>query len=277
MSDRERIRRPEPVRTEPVRHPSAAFRGDARSPGPSPSPAAPVAATPDAPASARAAAPDPFAWQGDDPVSRAVRAGCEVVETAVRRGFGLGRYPGATAAGGTAGAWGSANGTSWPGAWSGGQPGWSTGQWVDAMTGAVTLWAQWIDAWSAIARSVITGGAEPAGAWSGPRAPSPPAPASAAAGTRALHLTVELRTARAASVQLDLASVPAPAVALEVHGLLAPPVAAAPPITDVTVSVAADGGVTVALGSIEHHPAGTYAGAVLAAGRACGTLTVRLT
>jgi hypothetical protein len=274
MSDRERTRRPEPARTEPVRHPSAAFRGDARSPGPSP--AAPVAATPDTPASAHAAGSDPFGWPGDDPVSRAVRAGCEVVETAVRRGFGLGRYPA-----GAAGAWGSGNGTSWPGAWSGGQPGWSTGQWVDAMTGAVTLWAQWIDAWSAMARSVITGGAEPAGAWSSPRSPSPPSPPSPAAapatGTGALHLAVELRTARAASVQLDLASVPAPGVALEVHGLLAPPAAAAPPITDVTVSVADDGGVTVALGSLEHHPAGTYAGAVLAAGRACGTLTVRLT
>ncbi|HEX8111464.1 MAG TPA: hypothetical protein VF516_27225, partial [Kofleriaceae bacterium] len=63
--------------------------------------------------------------------------------------------------------------------------------------------------------------------------------------------------------------------ALEVHGLLAPAAAAAPPITDVTVAVAG-GTVTVAIGAIDHHPAGTYAGAVLAAGRACGTLTVRL-
>jgi hypothetical protein len=49
----------------------------------------------------------------------------------------------------------------------------------------------------------------------------------------------------------------------------------APPITDVRVAIAG-GAVTVALGGIEHHPAGTYAGAVIAAGRACGTLTVRL-
>jgi hypothetical protein len=80
--------------------------------------------------------------------------------------------------------------------------------------------------------------------------------------------------ARAASVQLDLP--PGAAGPLEIHGLLAPAQAKAPPITDVTVEVAG-GTVTVAIGGIEHHPAGTYAGAVLAAGRACGTLTVRLT
>jgi hypothetical protein len=103
-------------------------------------------------------------------------------------------------------------------------------------------------------------------------------------GTGALRLAVELRTARAVSVQLELSSgsgvsgVSAPGLpaALEVYGLLAPAATAAPPITDVTVAIA-DGGVTVTLGSLEHHPAGTYAGAVLTAGRACGTLTVRLT
>jgi hypothetical protein len=123
-----------------------------------------------------------------------------------------------------------------------------------------------------MARSPMAGGAEPAGAW--PPVPSrsaPPVPALGTAG--ALHLTVELRAPRAVSVQLDLA--PGAGTALEVHGLLAPAAAAAPPITDVSLAVA-DGGVTVALGSIEQHPAGTYAGAVLAAGRACGTLTVRL-
>jgi hypothetical protein len=137
------------------------------------------------------------------------------------------------------------------------------------MTSATAQWAQWIDAWSAMARSMMNGAAPAQGAR--PPSPSPAQPAAAV-----LHVTVELRAARAASVQLDLTGSPPPGTALEVHGLLAPPAAAAPPITDVTVAVG-DGGVQVALGSLDHHPAGTYAGAVLAAGRACGTLTVRLT
>jgi hypothetical protein len=247
MSDRERIRRPEPARTDPVRNLSGAFRnGDSSIAG-------------DAPASPGPAASNPFAWPGDDPVSRAVRASCDVVEKAVRRGFGLGRDP--------------SPGPSGP-PWMGGSPAgpwagaFTTGQWVDAMTAAFAQWTQWLDAWVAMARSSsMGGGAEPAGAW--PPAPAHPAPPA----TAALRLTVELRSARAVTVQLDLA--PGADAALEVHGLLAPAAAAALPITDVTVAVA-DGGVTVALGSIEQHPAGTYAGAVLAAGRACGTLTVRL-
>lgn len=251
MSDRERIRRPEPARTEPVRNLSGVFRGDA--------PAAP-GASPDAPAGAgRAAAANPFAWPDDDPVSRAVRAGCDVVEQAVRRGFGLGGAPSPGAP------WMPVAG---PGPW-------TTGQWVDTMAGAFTMWAQWVDAWSTTARSMTSGG-RPGGAEPGPGtwSPAPPGPAPSSAAAGPLHLTVELRTARAASVELDLS--PGVSAALEVHGLLAPAAAAAPPITDVSVAIV-DGGVKVGLGSIEHHPAGTYAGAVLAAGRACGTLTVRLT
>lgn len=215
---------------------------------------------------AAAAAPagsDPSsAWSGDDPVSRAVRAGCDVVEKAVRRGFGFGRDPAST--------------PSW-GPWTGGPLAgpWTTGQWVDAMTSATAQWTQWVDAWSAMARSMMYGAEPVQGARPPAQAPSP-APSSSQPHAAALHVTVELRTARAASVQLDLTGDPPPGAALEIHGLLAPPAAAAPPITDVTVAVA-DGGVRVALGSVDHHPAGTYAGAVLAAGRACGTLTVRLT
>jgi len=94
------------------------------------------------------------------------------------------------------------------------------------------------------------GGGEP---WSGPWAGGPasaaarasaarsPAAAAAAAppvasASRALHLTVELRTARAVTVQLDLS--PGDATTFEVYGLLAPAAAAAPPITDVRLTVA---------------------------------------
>jgi hypothetical protein len=235
---------------------------------------------PAAPAAGQAPVDHPFAWPDDDPVSRAVRAGCDVVDKAVRRGFGLGRDPSS----------GSAAAPPWAGA---GLPGpltgrWTTGQWVDAMTGAFTWWAQWFDTWSSMARSAMRGGAESAaGAWPPPPsssapAPAPVGPASPSPATGALQFTVELRTPRAVSVELDLAPRPAsgssPGVAatLEVHGLLAPAAAAAPPITDVTIAVV-ERGFAVTLGSIELHPAGTYAGAVLAAGRACGTLTVRLT
>jgi len=271
MSDHERKRRPEPARTHPVRHPSSAFRSDAPPAGAG---GATTNGHPDGHTDAQAAAGNPFAWPAEDPVSRAVRAGCDVVEAAVRRGFGLGRPPGP-----------------WGGAWppgQPGQPGWTTGQWVDAATGAFTMWAQWLDAWSALARSIVTGGAEPAGAWPPPpvsttgRSPAgAPSHTHAHAGTGALRLAVELRTARAVSVQLELSSgsgviASGPSTALEVYGLLAPAATGAPPITDVTVAIAG-GGVTVTLGSLEQHPAGTYAGAVLTAGRACGTLTVRLT
>lgn len=234
-----------------MRQASGAFRGEAAAPSGSGDP--------------RAA--QPYTWP-DDPVSRAVRASCDVVETAVRRGFGLGRPPGAGASGS------SAPGASWP-AWASGRPGpWTTGQWVDAMTGAFTLWAQWMDAWAGMARSVMPG--EGAAMWPpGPtaQAGSPPSPSAVpAASAGALRFTVELRTARAAWVQLDLPPVTG---ALEVHGLVAPPAAAAPPITDVAIAIT-DGCAVVTLGSLEQHPAGTYAGAVLSAGRACGTLTVRL-
>lgn len=263
MSDRERIRRPEPVRTDPVRHASGVFRGGARA-------ADAAEGGVDA-----AAGSEPFAWRDEDPVGRAVRAGCEVVEQAVRRGFGLGRVPFPEPP------WGGASG----------DPGrpvgpWTTGQWVDAMTGAFAMWTQWLDGWSAAARSVMGGGAPrdgapgawPASPWGAPSSPAAPAPASPSAGTAGpLHVVVEIRAARAACVQLDLLPGLAPGAgsALEVHGLLAPAAAAAPPITEVTVAVAA-GQVTVAIGGIDHHPAATYAGAVLAAGRAAGTLTVRL-
>jgi hypothetical protein len=254
MSDRERIRRPEPARTEPVRNLSGVFRGEAPTSGPG--------ATPDAPASARSPASDPFAWPDDDPVSRAARAGYEVVEQAVRRGFGPDRAssPGLP--------W-----MPWAGAWTGGPPGpWTTGQWVDGMTRAFATWAQWFDAWSATARSIVGGSsADHTDPVPGTAPPVAPAPFPAA---RPLQVTVELRSARAVSVELDL--LPGAPAALEVLGLLAPRAAAAPPITDVSIAVT-DGAVTIGLGSVEHHPAGTYVGAVLAAGRACGTLTVRLT
>lgn len=254
MSDRERVRRPEPARTHPLRNIAGVFR---RADGSPVDP--PVGDAPAGPAL-------PFAWPGDDPVSRAVRAGCDVVEQAVRRGFGVGSDP--------------ASGPAWAGGmfqgpWTG--P-WTTGQWVDAMTGAVTQWAQWMDACSSMVRSAMGGGATPGpAAWpsSGPRPSSPPPPSPSPAGAAAaLRLTVELRTTRAVSVELDLSA--GGATAFEVHGLLAPAAAAAPPITDISLTVV-DGGVHVTLGSLDQHPAGTYAGAVLAAGRACGTLTVRLT
>jgi hypothetical protein len=267
-----------------VRNISGAFRN-----GDSAAPAAPPAAPADSPAAPAApgpaAAANPFAWSGDDPVSRAVRAGCDVVEKAVRRGFGLGRDPSASPAGLPWLPWaggplsgsptGSFSGAS-AGPWMGG---WTTGQWVDTMTTAFTQWTQWIDAWSAMARSSLPGGGEAPASWapapSRPGAPgAAPSPAPSAAPA-ALRLTVELRSPRAVTVELDLPSGAAPGTALEVHGLLAPPAAAAPPITDVSL-VVTDGGVSVALGSLDQHPAGSYAGAVLAAGRACGTLTVRL-
>jgi len=257
----------------PLRNVAGVFRRADGSPV-DPTPPATAAAT--APPAAYATPNNPFAWSGDDPVSRAVRAGCDVVEQAVRRGFGVpGERSGPAWAGGL-----------FQGPWTG--P-WSTGQWVDAMTGALTQWAQWMDAWSSMVRTAMGGEAQgtwppaPAGSRA-PAAPPYPPPASSAAASPAsssgtgaagaLRLTLELRTARAASVELDL--LPGATTAFEVHGLLAPPAAAAPPITDVTLAIV-DGGVHVTLGSIDQHPAGVYAGAVLAAGRACGTLTVRLT
>ena len=102
-------------------------------------------------------------------------------------------------------------------------------------------------------------------------ASSPQAVAVASKAARALR--VELRTARMATVEVELS--PDAGAGLEVHGLVAAPALAAPPITDVTIAVI-DGGIAIGLGSVEHHPAGTYTGAVIAAGRACGTLTVRL-
>ena len=267
MSDRERVRRPEPARTHPLRNVAGVFRRADGTPADPAAGAAPAAAAP---------ASNPFAWSGDDPVSRAVRAGCDVVEQAVRRGFGVAGDPS------TGSAWA---GGAFQGPWMGPWMGSSTGQWVDAMTGAFTQWAQWMDAWSSMVRSAMGGGTEPGpGTWpppasptsrSGPPTSTPSSSSSSLSGTAgALRLTVELRTARAVSVELDLS--PGAATGFEIHGLLAPPAAAAPAITDVSLAVV-DGGVHVTLGSLDQHPAGTYAGAVLAAGRACGTLTVRLT
>jgi hypothetical protein len=212
---------------------------------------------------------DAFAWSGDDPVSRAVRAGTDVVEKAMRRGFGLARDPSAAGWASWAAPWTGAGGAQPP--WMGG---WTTGQWIDAMTGAYAQWVQWLDAWSSVARSAAGGGEPVAGA----RTHASGSPASPAGGTAhpaaPLRLTVEVRSARAVCVQLDL--LPGADAPFEVNGLLAPAAAGAPPITDVTVALV-DGAAVIALGSIDQHPAATYAGAVLAAGRACGTLTVRLT
>src|SRR4051812_17848206 len=125
MSDRERVRRHEPARTAPLRNVSGVFRsGDGSGNGPEPTGAEPSAAGPSRPEPS-AAGPsrpeqyNPFAWPADDPVGRAVRAGRDVVESAMRRGFGLGRDPSSSASG--APPW--ASGAPWPGAW-------STGQWV---------------------------------------------------------------------------------------------------------------------------------------------------
>jgi len=257
MEDPERVRRPVPARTEPVRNASGVFRDGG-----------------DAPLPRTAGHSHPFDWPSDDPVGHAVRAGCDVVESAVRRGFGVGRDPVS------------------PPPWSGGPLAgprhgpWSTGQWIDAMTGVVTQWSQWMDVWSSAARSALSshggGSAEPwPASWSSappPLAspspsPSPSGAAAAAAAVGGLRVALELRTARAITVEVDLS--PVGATGYEVHGLLAPAALAAPPITEVSLAIA-DGVVTVAIGSLEHHPAGRYAGAVLAAGRACGTLTVHL-
>jgi len=186
----------------------------------------------------------------------------------MRRGFGLSRDPSAPGWASWAAPW-TAMGAQAP--WMGG---WSTGQWVDAMTSAyaqwVPQWVQWVDAWSSVARSAV--GGSPVGAH--PPAPTSSGTAGTAHSAGALRLTVEVRSARAVCVQLDL--LPGAAAPFEINGLLAPAAAGAPPITDVAISIV-DGAAAIALGSIDQHPAATYAGAVLAAGRACGTLTVRLT
>jgi hypothetical protein len=140
------------------------------------------------------------------------------------------------------------------------------------MTGAFTQWAQWVDAWTQMARSAGESG-WPGAMGSALRASGAAAAPGASAG--ASRVTVELRSARAVTVDLDLSTAPGAGAALEVPGLLASAAAGAPPITDVTVALG-PGGITVALGSIDQHPAGTYAGAVLSAGRALGTITVRL-
>jgi hypothetical protein len=150
------------------------------------------------------------------------------------------------------------------------------------MTGAFTQWAQWVDAWTQMARSAgesgwpgAMGSALRASGPAPASAPSAAAAAATGASAGASRVTVELRSARAVTVDLDLSTAPGAGAALEVPGLLASAATGAPPITDVTVALG-PGGITVALGSIDQHPAGTYAGAVLSAGRALGTLTVRL-
>jgi hypothetical protein len=280
MSERERVRRPEPARTEPVRNVSGVFRsGDpnARASGNGAHGNGAHAGGNGHGGASAAGSPsstNPFAWPGDDPVSRAVRAGCDVVEQAVRRGFGVGRD-------GNGGPWSAAGPWSmgsWAGPWSGALNGqWSTGQWIDAMTSAFAQWAQWMDGWSSMARSGMPGAmaaANEPGTWPPPPRAAATTPATTPATTTASPLCVQLdlRSPRAVCVQLDLTTA---ATDLSVHGLLAPPAAAAPPITDVALTVA-DGAVTISLGSIDQHPAATYVGAVLAGGRACGTLTITL-
>jgi dihydroflavonol-4-reductase len=213
--ERMRVRRPEPARTEPVRHVMGVFRG----------------ATP--------------AVANDDLVSRAVRAGCEVVDQALRRRSG--EMPAPLPA-------------MWPGAWladplrgASGPP--NTAGWLDGMTAALARWVQTVEAWSAMAM------------------PARPPVSSPGGPVDALDVRVELRTARAAAVQLALSPYAGPGRA--VLGLFAPPGVAAPPITDVTLT-AVDRCIVITLGSIEHHPVATYTGTVVAAGRTCGTLSVRL-
>lgn len=239
---RPRVRRPRPARIAPVRDASGMFRIGSGV----------VASSTDNPAGVEPAAPPgPPAWPGEGPVGRAMQAGYDVVEKAVQRGFGLARDPSPWAP-----SWHPSWIATWPGqpasasgdAWNGA---WTTGRWIDAMTGALARWA------------------------AAPRPASPPiaAPAPGPEAPRAVRLAVELRTARAAEVELDVSV--DPGSALEVHGLAAT-AAAAPPIRDVAVELV-DGRVVIALGALDDHPAGTYVGAVLTAGKPCGMLRVRLT
>jgi hypothetical protein len=252
MTDRdrtpERPRRPEVGRTGPIRNLGGLFRAPghgAAGPG-----AAPSTGSPDIP---RPLAPD-------EAVARAVRAGFEVAEQAVRRGLG-----GARAAFGGDDGSGEAGGE-----WS---TGWTAGPYVDAVAGAAT---RWIDAWASLVQQAITVG----GAAARSAVPARPAaagePTPAASATR---LVVEVRSRRAASVQLDvdLAQRTPADGGLATHGLHAPPALGAPALTEVALTVDGDGRLHVRVEVPDTQPAGAYVGAVVtSSGDAIGTIAVRL-
>jgi hypothetical protein len=249
MTDRdrtpERPRRPEVGRTGPIRNLGGLFR----SPGhgtPGPGPGSP-ASSPDIP---RPLAPD-------EAVARAVRAGFEVAEQAVRRGLG-----GARAAFGGDDGTGEAGGE-----WS---TGWTAGPYVDAVAGAAT---RWIDAWASLVQQAITVG----GAAARSAVPARPAAAgdAATASTSATRLVVEVRSRRPASVQLDLTAPHDGALAT--HGLHAPPALGAPALTEVALTVDGDGRLRIRVEVPDTQPAGAYVGAVVtSSGDAIGTIAVRL-
>jgi hypothetical protein len=201
----------------------------------------------------------------DEAVARAVRAGFEVAEQAVRRGLGGARQvfgaerPEPGDAGGDGAEW----------------TGWTAGPYVDAVASAAT---RWIDAWASLVQQAITvAGAAARSAVPTRSAETAPSP-SPSPGVRATaRLVVEVRSRRAASVQLDLSAPPSGDGALATHGLHAPPALGAPPLTEVAIAVDPDGRLRVRVDVPDTQPAGAYVGAVVGSGGdAVGTLAVRL-
>lgn len=241
----ERPRRPEAGRTGPIRNLTGVFgSGGAGRPQVAPNDGL------------RGLAPD-------EAVARAVRAGFEVAEQAVRRGLGGARQvfgaernaePGDTGEGAE---------------WSG----WTAGPYVDAVASAAT---RWIDAWASLVQQAITvTGAAARSAV--PTRSGDPAPAPAPGGRATARLVVEVRSRRAASVQLDLSATPSSDGPLATHGLHAAPALGAPPLTEVAIAVDGDGRLRVRVDVPDTQPAGAYVGAVVGSGGdAVGTLAVRL-
>jgi len=230
MSDRERVRRPEPARTEPVRNMSGLFRDGGSGDGAS-----------------RDRPPGLWSWLGDDPVTRAVRAGYEVAERAMRSGYGYSDDADRAA----------------PAPWGMPLPMAMAQPWLEMLAATAGQWIEFLTSMTS-----MTPVAPPRPPGNGAAHPTP------AAG---LRVSVELRSARPASVQLDLPALPAGA-SLVSHGLHAPPALAAPPITDVAIAIAPDGRATIQVAVPDGAPAGLYAGVVVDAadGRVLGTLTVRV-
>jgi hypothetical protein len=249
MTDRERIRRPEPLRTAPIRNLSGLFRQPQHREGDGDGDGEP---DDEDHAEARRAA------FGDDPISRAVRAGFEVAEQAVRRGF-------------------ESEPTSWPGS----TLGWTPGAWADTVTGAAT---RWLETWSTILQSAVaaTGAAARSAAPVRPahgHAPDAPGPVDAVPAPStgsALRVSVEVAARRPVAVQVDLTASRATA-ALTTHGLHAPPALGAPAITDVTLAIDDAGRVAVRIAVPDTQPAGAYVGAIVdERGSIAGTLSVRV-
>jgi nucleoside-diphosphate-sugar epimerase len=268
-AERPRVRRPEPARTAPRRNAAGAI-GLGNS-----VPAAQSRANGHATnghatngrSNTTATRPRPY---DDDPVSRAVDAGYDVIERALRRRTSdEARSPLAS--------------MPWAAPWlsvpfgdlSSGS--WTVGRLVDAMMGTFAQWAQGpgAAAWQGTSSPMTAAwqaASQMAPAWP---AASPIAPPTRGAAHDPMNVNVdlELRSPRAVAVQLRLS--PGAGPALRVDALVAHAEPTAAPITDVSIACA-DGRVRIALGSLEHHPPGTYQGAVFSAGRACGELVVRL-